>query len=88
MPYYGPGNYTCGLQQAKKDEMTVQKRHNQAKLDFSRLKREAVKRRNIASKSHRKRSKRGLSSKDHDARGKIDLARISGNDGTYQKTER
>jgi ATPase subunit of ABC transporter with duplicated ATPase domains len=69
------------LQQAEKDEMTVQKQRTQAKHDFSRLKREAVKRRDAASQAHRKRSKRGLASKDHDARGKIDLARVSGKDG-------
>ncbi len=76
-----PGNYTQGLHQALKDKMTLQKQRNQAKLDFTRLKREAVKRRDAASQSHRKRSKRGLASKDHDARGKMDLARVSGKDG-------
>jgi hypothetical protein len=69
-----PGNYTQGLQQAEKDEMTIQKQRSQAKHDFARLKREAAKRRDAASQAHRKRSKRGLASKDHDARGKMDLA--------------
>jgi ATPase subunit of ABC transporter with duplicated ATPase domains len=76
-----PGNYTRGLQQAEKDEMTVQRQRAQAKHDFARLKREVVKRRDAASKAHRKRSKRGLASKDHDAREKMDLARLSGKDG-------
>ena len=76
-----PGNYSHGLQQAEKDEMTVQKQRTQAKLDYSRLKREAVKRRDAASRAHRKRSKRGLAIKDHDARGKIDMARVTGKDG-------
>ncbi len=80
-----PGNYTQGLHQAQKDKMTVQKQRNQAKLDFLRLKREAIKRRDAASQSHRKRSKRGLASKDHDARGKMDLARVSGKDGVDGK---
>ena len=80
-----PGNYSHGLQQAEKDEMTVLKQRTQAKHDFSRLKRETVKRRDAASQAHRKRSKRGLASKDHDARGKIDLARVSGKDGTDGK---
>jgi ATPase subunit of ABC transporter with duplicated ATPase domains len=76
-----PGNDTQGLQQAEKDEMTVQKQRAQAKHDFARLKREVVKRRDAASKAHRKRSKRRLASKDHDAREKMDLARLSGKDG-------
>ena len=80
-----PGNYSHGLQQAEKDEMTVQKQRTQAKQDFSRLRRETVKRRDAASQVHRKRSKRGLALKDHDARGKIDLARVTGKDGAAGK---
>jgi len=68
-----PGNFTHGLQQAQTDEMTVQKQRTQAKHDFSRIKREAVRRRDAASQAHRKRSKRGLALKDHDAREKINL---------------
>ncbi len=75
------GNYSHGLLQAERDVMTVQKQRLQIKQDFSRLKREAAKRRNAASQAHRKRSKRGLASKDHDARGKINLARVTGKDG-------
>ncbi len=75
------GNYSHCLLQAERDVMTVQKQRLQAKQDFSRLKREAAKRRNAASQAHRKRSKRGLASKDHDARGKINLARVTGKDG-------
>ncbi len=75
------GNYSHGLQQAERDVMTVQKQRLQIKQDFSRLKREAAKRRNAASQAHRKRSKRGLTSKDHDAREKINLARVTGKDG-------
>jgi macrolide transport system ATP-binding/permease protein len=79
------GNYSHGLQQAQKDALTVQKQRAQAKHDFSRLKREAAKRRDAASHAHRKRSKRGLALKDHDARGKIDLARVTGKDGSAGK---
>jgi ATPase subunit of ABC transporter with duplicated ATPase domains len=80
-----PGNYSHGLQQAAKDEVTAQKQRTRAKQDFLRLKREATKRRDVASQAHRKRSKRGLASKDHDARGKIDLARVTGKDGSAGK---
>lgn len=80
-----PGNYSHDLQQAEMDEMTIQSQHNQAKLGFSRLKREAVKRRTAASQADRKRSKRGLALKDHDAREKIDAARVTGKDGIAGK---
>ncbi len=80
-----PGNYSHGLQQAEKDEMTVQRQRTRAKQDFMRLKREATRRRDSASQANRKRSKRGLASKDHNARGKIDLARVTGKDGSAGK---
>lgn len=80
-----PGNYSDGLQQAEIDEMTVQKQRIRAGHDFSRLKREAAKRRDAASQAHRKRSKRRLALKDHDARGKINLARVTGKDGSDGK---
>jgi ATPase subunit of ABC transporter with duplicated ATPase domains len=80
-----PGNYSHGLQQAEKDEMAVQKQRTQAKHDFSRLKREAGRRRDAASQAHRKRSKRGLALKDHGAREKINLARVTGKDGSAGK---
>jgi ATPase subunit of ABC transporter with duplicated ATPase domains len=76
-----PGNYSQGLQQAEKDEMTVQKQRIHAKHEYSRLKREAVKRRDAASQANRKRSKQGLASKDHDGREKINAARVTGKDG-------
>ena len=80
-----PGNYSHGLQQAEKDEMTVQRQRTRAKQDFLRLKRETARRRDAASQSHRRRSKRGLTAKDHDSRGKIDLARVTGKDGSAGK---
>ena len=80
-----PGNYSHGLQQAEKDEMAVQKQRAQAKNDLSKLKREAIRRKDAASQAHRKRSKRGLAFKDHDARAKINVARVTGKDGSAGK---
>ncbi len=80
-----PGNYSQGLQQAEKDEMAVQRQRTRAKQDFLRLKRETARRRDAASQANRKRSKRGLASGDHDARGKIDRARVTGKDGSAGK---
>ncbi|MGD8523323.1 MAG: ATP-binding cassette domain-containing protein [Desulfobacterales bacterium] len=80
-----PGNYSHGLQQSEKDAITVQKQRTQAKHDFSRLRRESAKRRDVASQAHRKRSKKGLALKNHDAREKINLARVTGKDGIAGK---
>ena len=80
-----PGNYTQGLQQAERDETTTHRQRTQAKQAFMRLNRETTKRRDAASQSHRKRSKRGLTRKDHDAREKINLARVTGKDGSDGK---
>ena len=63
------------------DELTVQKKRTQAKQAYSRLKRESAKRSQAASRSNRRRSKRGLAHKDHAARDKINAARVTGKDG-------
>jgi len=80
-----PGNYSHGLQQAERDLLTVERQRNQAKHVLSTLKREASKRRDAASQADRKRSKRGFARKDHDARDKINLARVTGKDGSHGK---
>ena len=80
-----PGNYTRGLQLAEKEEMYAVKQRQQAKHELFRIKREATKRRNAASQADRKRSKQRISRKDHDAKGKIDQARVTGKDGIAGK---
>jgi len=77
-----PGNYSRGLHQSELDETTVKRRYSQVRQDYTKLAREAGRRRSTASHADRRRSKKGLSPKDHDSRSKIDLARLSGKDGT------
>ena len=79
------GNYTNGLQRAISDEEYVKNQYATKKQTFIKLKKETSKRRDIAGRSHRMRSKRGLAIKDHDARFKRNRARISGKDGTGGK---
>ena len=76
-----PGNYTHGLLVAEKHEMAARKQRSRARRDFLRIKREAARRRDAAAQSDRRRSKKDLSSKDHDSRAKINLVRVSGKDG-------
>jgi ATPase subunit of ABC transporter with duplicated ATPase domains len=80
-----PGNYSKGFDQAQKDETYHHDQRLQAKREISKLKRSASRHRNSASQADRKRSKRGLAVKDHDARSKLDLARLTGKDGTAGK---
>jgi len=80
-----PGGYTGGIQQAALEETALQKQRLQAKKAYSKLKQVAAKHRDAASQANRKRSKRGITRKDHDAKAKIDLARVTGKDGTHGK---
>jgi len=76
-----PGGYTEGVKQAAVEMAALEKQRSQAKQEVARLRRVAATYRDKASQSHRKRSKRGIARKDHDAKGKIDLARVTGKDG-------
>jgi len=75
-----PGGYTEGSQQAGREEEHRRRQRRTAKTAHARLRREAVRRRAKASRANRDRSKHGLGAKDHDARAKIDMARVTGRD--------
>lgn len=77
-----PGNYSTGFEQDRMEEDYREHQRQQAKQQVSRVRRDASRHREAASRANRERSKRGLHTKDHDARSKIDLARLSGKDGT------
>ena len=75
------GGYSKASSQASMEEETIKKSYESAKRELSRIRGEAVRRKQTAAKAQKKRSKRGLASKDSDAREKIDIARITGKDG-------
>ncbi len=75
-----PGGYTEGSQQVAQEDEHTRKKHGLAKSATKRLEREASKRRESASRAHKRLSKRGLDPKDHAARAKIDRARVTGKD--------
>jgi macrolide transport system ATP-binding/permease protein len=74
------GNYTRASAQAARETATAQERREQARRKLNRLKTAAVTRRQAAEQSSKRLSKRGLRPGDHDARRKIDQARVSGKD--------
>ena len=76
-----PGGYGASSAQRESDRDSARHRRERARRERNRLEREVVKRREESSRSHRLRSKRGLAPKDHDARAKKNLARVTGKDG-------
>ena len=77
-----PGGYTQGMEQESSEQATAQKDRNEQKRVFKKLKREANQRRKLADKAGKLRSKRGIRRKDHDAKAKVDQARVTGKDAT------
>ena len=80
-----PGGVTKGLEQERRENEYSAKQYRLARKEYKRLKREAVRRRELASQQQRRRSGRGLDIKDSDSRFKKSLARVSGKDGVGGK---
>ncbi len=76
-----PGGYTQGREQADAEAAAERERFSALKAEHDKLQREAARRRQEAARADGKRSKRGLAKKDHDAKGKLDQARVTGKDG-------
>ncbi|MBN2445259.1 MAG: ABC-F family ATP-binding cassette domain-containing protein [Phycisphaerae bacterium] len=76
-----PGGYTQAHQQGQAEQTAARDARDRARREVTRLKREQAKRRQAADQANKKRSKRGLALKDHDARFKINQARVTGKDG-------
>jgi ATPase subunit of ABC transporter with duplicated ATPase domains len=80
-----PGGLTPGAQQARQEAEHQRKQAELAKRERVKLEREAIIRREQASRANKNRSKHGLEPKDHDARYKKNLARLTGKDGAAGK---
>jgi macrolide transport system ATP-binding/permease protein len=76
-----PGNYTEGSEQQHLEHEYAREQFGQTRRELKRLEREVARRRELASRSHQLRSKRGLDLWDHDARYRRNIARHSGKDG-------
>ncbi|MHC4334791.1 MAG: ATP-binding cassette domain-containing protein [Planctomycetota bacterium] len=82
------GGVTKGMETAKAEEQFVRRQYAQKKRAYKRVKTEAVRRRELAKQSAKRRSKRGLARKDHDGRERKDRARVSGKDGVGGRLRR
>ncbi|MCK4413115.1 MAG: ABC-F family ATP-binding cassette domain-containing protein [Candidatus Eisenbacteria sp.] len=80
-----PGGYTDAARQAEGERRAAAREHRQAKSVRKKLEHEAHRRRAEASRADRKRSKRGIAPRDHDAKDKIDRARATGKDAVAGK---
>ncbi len=80
-----PGGYTAGRAQADREEASALHERDLLKERCRSLEKEAVRARTDSSRSSRKATKRGLSSRDHDARQKIDLGRMTGRDSAVMR---
>ena len=76
------GGYTQAQAQRQQDRASARAARERAVREHARLQGELVRRHEHAAASHRQRSKRGIDRHDHDAKGKVNLARVTdGKDG-------
>lgn len=83
-----PDGVSKGMEIEKAEQQSLQKQYLQRKRAYKSLQKEVVNRRELAKRSSKMRSKKGLAKKDHDAREKKDRARVSGKDGVGGKLKR
>ena len=83
-----PGGVTKGMEADQIEQKTARRQRELSKRTHKKLQREAQRRERLAQQAQRRRSKRGLSIKDHDAREKRDRARVTGKDGVGGRLRR
>jgi len=71
------GGYSVGREQRRLDRNTAARERSKAVREHRQLEREMARRREGAAREPIDRSKRGLSAKDHDAKGRINRARVT-----------
>ena len=76
-----PGGYTDAVALAQAEQKRLRVEHEIASNELERLRVEAAARQNAARQADRKRSLKGTSKRDSDARAKMSLVRVSGKDG-------
>jgi macrolide transport system ATP-binding/permease protein len=76
-----PGGYTAAMALAEADAARARREYTAVREEVARLQRAASDRRRAAAAADKKRSKSKISPKDHDAKERIDRARVSGKDG-------
>ena len=80
-----PGGFSSAHAQASIERTTAARERKAAKENLARLAAEKDARTHEAARAKARMSKRNINPKDHDAKGKIDLARFTGQDGARGK---
>ncbi len=80
-----PGGVSAGLREAGRERESARREHELAREHLARLRREAQARRALADSNHARLSGRHLSPKDHDGRGRLRRARVTGKDAVGGK---
>lgn len=75
-----PGGYSKGIDIATAEREAIRREFSEKKRAYMKLKREAGRRCELSNQKQSKLSKKGISRHDHDAKAKIDAARLSGKD--------
>lgn len=73
-----PGGYSKGTGLSEEEDLTLRRKYETRKNALKKLRYEARRRRDLA--KHSKLSKRGIAKHDHDAKAKINGARVTGKD--------
>ena len=76
-----PGGYSKAIHLAQAEQARLCTERNIVRQELERLRAESAVRQNAARQADRKRSLKGISSRDSDARAKMNLVRVSGKDG-------
>ena len=79
------GNYTQTLHCIEEERQAKRRQFETIKKEVKRIDKEVKKRRHEAMRSDARVSKKNIDKSDHDAKAKIDLARVSGKDGVAGK---
>jgi len=83
-----PGGITKGMQVATMEQQAARRQHEQDRRAYRSIRREAVRREQLAAQAQRRCSKRGLAAGDHDARARKNGARNSGKDAVGGRLRR
>ncbi len=83
-----PGGYTRGLEEGEKEQRYLETRRARAVSRIKHLDREAGEKQREASLTRKRLSKKGIAPKDHDAKSRIDAARLTGKDAVSGKIVR
>lgn len=80
-PRMRPGGVSAGLEERDKEDLRDRREFEASRRELKRLEAESRRRARKVEADAGKNSKKRLTSKDHDGRAKIDMARVTGRDG-------